>query len=59
MATELRMARWIWGVHGQQIEYPDCNQIHSEHHRKKTFQEEYLEFLRANGIKYDERYLWG
>lgn len=30
-----------------------------EHHRKRTFQEEYLEFLRANGIEYDERYLWG
>ena len=29
-----------------------------EHHRRKTFQEEYLEFLRANGIEYDERYLW-
>lgn len=30
-----------------------------EHHRKKTFQEEYLEFLHANSIEYDERYLWG
>ena len=30
-----------------------------EHHRKKTFQEEYLEFLRENGVDYDERYLWG
>ena len=30
-----------------------------EHHRNKTFQEEYLEFLRENGIPYDERYLWG
>ncbi|HLO00207.1 MAG TPA: IS200/IS605 family transposase [Pyrinomonadaceae bacterium] len=30
-----------------------------EHHRTKTFQEEYLEFLRANGVEYDERYLWG
>jgi putative transposase len=30
-----------------------------EHHRKKTFQEESLEFLQENGIKYDERYLWG
>jgi putative transposase len=29
------------------------------HHRQKTFQEEYLEFLHANGIEYDERYLWG
>jgi REP-associated tyrosine transposase len=30
-----------------------------EHHRKKTFQEEYLEFLHENNIGYDERYLWG
>jgi REP-associated tyrosine transposase len=30
-----------------------------EHHRKRTFQEEYLEFLRANGVDFDERYLWG
>jgi len=30
-----------------------------EHHRTRTFQEEYLEFLRENGIDYDERYLWG
>jgi putative transposase len=30
-----------------------------EHHRKRTFQEEYLEFLQANAIQYDERYLWG
>ncbi|MFN7946371.1 MAG: IS200/IS605 family transposase [Blastocatellia bacterium] len=30
-----------------------------EHHRKRTFQEEYLEFLRKHGIEYDERYVWG
>lgn len=30
-----------------------------EHHRKKSFQEEYLEFLRKHDIEYDERYLWG
>ena len=29
-----------------------------EHHRVKTFQEEYLEFLVRHGIEYDERYLW-
>jgi len=29
------------------------------HHRKKTFQEEYLEFLQKHGIDYDERYVWG
>ncbi len=30
-----------------------------EHHRRKTFQEEYIEFLRRYGIDYDERYVWG
>ena len=29
-----------------------------EHHRKRTFQEEYLEFLRQSGVAYDEKYLW-
>ena len=29
-----------------------------EHHRKKSFQEEYLEFLRESGIEFDEKYLW-
>jgi hypothetical protein len=29
-----------------------------EHHRKKTFQEEYLEFLIQSGAEYDEKYLW-
>ena len=29
-----------------------------EHHRKKTFQEEYRALLDRHGIKYDERYLW-
>jgi REP element-mobilizing transposase RayT len=29
-----------------------------EHHRKKTFQEELVEFLQMAGIEYDERYLW-
>ena len=28
-----------------------------EHHRKKTFQEEYLELLKKHGVDYDERYL--
>ena len=29
-----------------------------EHHRKRTFQEEYLELLQRAGVDYDERYLW-
>jgi putative transposase len=30
----------------------------AEHHRKLTFQEEYLPILKKHGIKYDERYIW-
>jgi putative transposase len=30
-----------------------------EHHRKKTFQEEYLAFLTKHRIVYDEKFLWG
>jgi len=29
-----------------------------EHHRTKTFQEEFREFLSRYGIEYDERYVW-
>ena len=29
-----------------------------EHHRRKTFQDEYREFLKAYEIDYDERYVW-
>jgi putative transposase len=30
-----------------------------EHHRTRTFQEEYRMLLDRHGIQYDERYLWG
>ena len=29
-----------------------------EHHRKRSFQEEYVAFLKKNKIAYDERYIW-
>jgi len=29
-----------------------------EHHRKKTFQDEYRAFLEEYGVEYDERYIW-
>jgi REP element-mobilizing transposase RayT len=31
----------------------------AEHHRKKTFQEEFLTFLKKHNMDYDERYVWG
>jgi putative transposase len=30
-----------------------------EHHRTKTFQEEFLALLQRHGVEYDERYVWG
>jgi len=30
-----------------------------KHHLHRSFEEEYLEFLRTQGIDFDERYLWG
>jgi putative transposase len=30
----------------------------AEHHRKRTFQEEYRELLRLAGVEFDERYVW-
>ncbi|MFN0122021.1 MAG: IS200/IS605 family transposase [Blastocatellia bacterium] len=33
-------------------------QRQEEHHRKQSFQDEYLAFLKKSGIEYDEKYLW-
>jgi putative transposase len=30
----------------------------AEHHKKTTFQKEFLQFLKKHRIPYDERYLW-
>jgi putative transposase len=29
-----------------------------KHHRRRSFQEEYLELLKLSGIEYDDRYVW-
>jgi REP element-mobilizing transposase RayT len=33
-------------------------QAQEEHHRKRTFQEEYRALLERHGIDFDERFLW-
>jgi REP element-mobilizing transposase RayT len=33
-------------------------QSQAEHHREKTFQEEFLAFLKKHGMEWDERYIW-
>ncbi len=49
----------VFSIHQSQIE-PTRKYIQdqAEHHRTKTFQEEYLEILNEVQIPYDERYLW-
>jgi putative transposase len=31
----------------------------TEHHRRHTFEEEFIAFLERHGIEYDPRYVWG
>jgi REP element-mobilizing transposase RayT len=44
--------------HSQIDEVVKYIQNQEEHHRKKTFKEEYLEFLEKFGIEYDIRYVF-
>ena len=30
-----------------------------QHHRSRSFEEEYLGFLEKHGLEFDERYIWG
>ena len=30
----------------------------TKHHRNKTFKEEFIEFLKAHEMEYDEKYIW-
>jgi REP element-mobilizing transposase RayT len=59
-----RSASWQDGYGAFTVGAPDCGLVRDyiarqeEHHRKQTFQEEYLEFLRRGGVEYGERYLW-
>jgi putative transposase len=53
MATGLwRIQRWYLAGAVHYIE----QQL--EHHRTRTFQEEYLAFLKKHGAHFDEKYLW-
>ena len=63
---ELRLAGFAWQegygaftVGASSIEAVRSYVLHQEeHHRVKTFQEEYVEMLKRGLVEYDERYLW-
>ena len=49
----------VFSIHQSQIgPIRKYIQNQKEHHRKKSFQEEYLEILHEYKIPYDERYIW-
>ena len=62
--TEHRLFRWQvkYGAFGVSVSQLDkiIQYIRDQenHHRKMTFQEEFLALLKKHRIEYDERYLW-
>jgi putative transposase len=60
----LRSFQWQVGYGAFTVRSSDIEVIRKyirnqpEHHRKKTFQEAYIELLNENGIEFDEKYLW-
>jgi len=60
----LRAFQWQVGYGAFTVRSSDVETIRKyignqrEHHRKKTFQEEYMELLHESGIEFDEKYLW-
>ena len=62
---KLRLFEWQDGYGGFTVSkshLPDVIQYvknQRAHHKKRTFQQEYLELLAKHGVDYDERYVWG
>jgi hypothetical protein len=53
------LATRLWGVQRRYL----AGSVHNveqqlEHHRTRTFQEEYLAFLKQPDAHFDEKYLW-
>ena len=60
----VREFAWQDGYGGFTVSASDIPEVRQyiqnqlEHHRHKSFQEEYVEFLKDNGVEYKEEYLW-
>lgn len=63
---EIGVAKFAWqeGYGAFSVSSSQCSAVRqyidgqADHHRRKGFQEEYLEFLIKCGVEYDERFLW-
>ena len=64
--SRLLSGRFTWqeGYGAFSVSYSQINKTvdyirsQAEHHRKKSFQEEYIGFLKKHRIEYDERRIW-
>ena len=56
--------RWQNGYAAFSVSHSVCPKVHTyiasqvEHHRKMTFEEEFVVFLQRHGIKYDPSTIW-
>ncbi|MHB2150957.1 IS200/IS605 family transposase [Calditrichota bacterium LG25] len=62
--SELKNFAWQEGYGAFSVSYSKLEKVKTyienqkEHHRQRSFKEEYLEFLKKYNIPYDERYIW-
>ena len=62
--TDRQAFVWQTGYGAFTVSYSNIDQVkqyidgQAEHHRRRTFQEEFMAFLKRHGIEYDERYMW-
>ena len=61
---ELRAFAWQTGYGAFTVSYSNVDAVkayianQAEHHRRRSFQEEFVDFLQRHGVTYNEQYLW-
>ena len=61
---EMRHFAWQTGYGAFAVSYSNLEQVkcyvagQQEHHRVRTFKEEFIALLKRHNIEYDERYIW-
>ena len=64
LAPQLQKFHWQLGYGAFSVSQSNLEEViryienQEGHHKRVTFQDEYLAFLKAYGIAYDERYVW-
>jgi len=59
--SKLPLAEWLRSFFGQPINVAQVVRYiekQKEHHRRRTFQDEFRAFLKRYQVPYDEQYVW-